>query len=566
MKYFMCNKRLCFVFLLIPFYAQGSLPQTPQQGVSYITIGNDSNCDLNTSASDLQDAINANVDEIRMTNTVIFSMSTSLTIGTGNPLSLVGGFDNCNLAASNIVSSTPSVIENINNNINTIDIIRDEVKFSNLIIKNGNSVIALSGNSVNLELDKVEIVNASDFGLMAQANAGQIFMKDSRFYNNETAVLCNGNLDVYLVGNSHINDNDDGVRISNGCEFTMVMGDDPTGGIYNNSVNTTFGTAVTIASGGTFIGHGGTLEINGETYGNNTIPLSVRDNVGSLGGAFYLASGDKTQLPVLSLYGVSLTGNSASSGGAIYANNNARVTIDKPTGGCGSRIGCNSIIGNTATNAGGAMVFTLSAKASIKNAHISQNKSPTAAALFVGAPSTEVELETSLIDANGLENNGSDSIIKVNNGGDLSIVFSTINDNFSSDTLIENNNSNLTLKTSYLYNVNTAGYYRNLGNSTLVTECLLVDAANNTSSPEITLMTVNQYAIEFVDPLSGNYRLSTESLAIDRCAAINPIPSQDIDGDLRGIDDPNIIDLDGIYDIGFDESLLFDVIFVDGFE
>ena len=70
----------------------------------------------------------------------------------------------------------------------------------------------------------------------------------------------------------------------------------------------------------------------------------------------------------------------------------------------------------------------------------------------------------------------------------------------------------------------------------------------------------------FVDSAGHNYHINPiNSPAIDFAAA-NFSNLEDIDYEARGLDNPNVNDLHGPYDVGADESRRPDAIFKDGFE
>jgi hypothetical protein len=73
----------------------------------------------------------------------------------------------------------------------------------------------------------------------------------------------------------------------------------------------------------------------------------------------------------------------------------------------------------------------------------------------------------------------------------------------------------------------------------------------------------------FVDPDDGDYHLQSASPAIDFCTLTEDVPDDDLDGNPRGVDAPQVPPFlpGAIFDLGaYEWSGPGDTIFADGFE
>lgn len=93
-------------------------------------------------------------------------------------------------------------------------------------------------------------------------------------------------------------------------------------------------------------------------------------------------------------------------------------------------------------------------------------------------------------------------------------------------------------------------------------DCIMAHETSSFTGTNIFLQDPN-----FIDRNNRDYHLSSSSLAIDVCDNnFAGLQFKDIDFQSRGMDNINIANINGPYDIGADETAGIDVMFKDGFE
>ncbi|MFK8011002.1 MAG: hypothetical protein AB8B80_03110, partial [Marinicellaceae bacterium] len=103
-------------------------------------------------------------------------------------------------------------------------------------------------------------------------------------------------------------------------------------------------------------------------------------------------------------------------------------------------------------------------------------------------------------------------------------------------------------------------------NHTVGVDCAIVNEnASLNSLGDLTTVVVGNP--NFLDPQSLNYQLASHSPAIDYCdESLVQSLYQDIEGNQRGIEDPNVDNYLGVYDLGAFEYQSNDHIFKSSFE
>jgi hypothetical protein len=266
--------------------------------------------------------------------------------------------------------------------------------------------------------------------------------------------------------------------------------------------------------------------------------------------------------------------NTAQRGGGIQVTG-GELTIagyESPSDPCWSVGQCSQIIKNKA-NAGGAIHASSDGVINIFNTHINQNRADTG---VVGQSSGQALIN---ISSSVISNNGDDGLGDYNDqhlfylfpgqtspSSQLVMDYVTVADNHTSLTMIGNGNGEVEVKSSVLFD--EQDIYNESGVSPQSSFECVIASEDSSFTAGGTVSVVNQ-DIEpvFVNPAAGNYHLLVNSPAIDYCYDASGNAGSDIDYDERGIDNPDVSNLHGIYDIGADEfNLNNDIIFKNGFE
>jgi len=417
-------------------------------------------------------------------------------------------------------------------------------------------------------------------GILVEATQSEMFAEDILVQNNSNpngsaaGISCKAASVLTVVGNSIISDNvamnlGAGLSLQSDCVMTMVAGTDSNvEHISRNSVST-FGGGVYVDSGAQFMGTGDVVEIDGISYGSNNTALQIVENETQLGPAGFgggiYTQGTNTQV-VLS--DVNLSRNKALRGGAVYASVLAQVLITQSDRLCWSNTACNLIDSNESTQAGGALYLIGGVKAEIHNTRITKNRASRGLFALVIGQNAELRVFSSIVDSNG--NNGQNgftdaTVLTVENqavftGGNLTVV-----DNLTTDKVFINDNAVLSLSGSYIYNPQGGAFLINQNQGVANLDCLFVDAINNLSAPDVTVMSALDYNNSFANPTVGEYRTKNTATGLDQCSD-QGLALLDIDLNNTGYDDPNVTNVLGAYDAGAHENISSDVIFENGFE
>lgn len=223
---------------------------------------------------------------------------------------------------------------------------------------------------------------------------------------------------------------------------------------------------------------------------------------------------------------------------------------------------------NRASRQGGAFALGDASTLVLNEARIVGNTAPFDAAIHAedsdaSTARTAVRLRNALVFGNSASTN---NLMGFRNT-DFRLLSSTIADNASGlATIIDLGGSTIRLTASLLVDPVTSVLAAPLGTS-LTTNCLI-------AQENVSLLPHGGNAVVtppgFVNPAAGNYRLSSQSNALDRCADVNgDLPLLDITGSKRPIDLP-LPNVAGPWDVGAYETQAGgqgpDLIFANGFE
>ncbi|WP_395377315.1 hypothetical protein [Marinicella sp. W31] len=543
-----------------------------------VSVGIDNDCDFQIGTNTFQDAINSGAVEIRLATNATYDPV--IISGNGSSLNIIGGYGDCQDANNNVRSSQKSVVLGLSG-VAGLDIDGVNVNISGVQVQQADDGLRIANTSnIEVVLDNVEI-NNNGAGIRIDAAQVDMFAEDIRIHHNNapngSGINCNSAANIIIVGNSSIDNNQatigGGAFLSGGCDLTMVGGDNLSAeaGITMNT-GQQIGGGVTVAASSItsrFVGIGDLIDIEGITYGNLNEPLIISANQtlmgASVGGGIF-AEGIEAEVK---LTNTAILLNTANNGAGIYANNGANVTFNRSTQKCWSENGCNYLGLNGAAQAGGAVYVSGGAKLNASYTQITRNRASVGIAAFVKDQNSQLTIESSFISQNGDSGNGiytDDNVIQVESLGIAVLVHNTIVDNNSINQVLRNDGSILALRGSYLYNPNGGAFVSTVNNGGSFFSCLLVDDANNTAVPEVNLMSSSDYTNTFVNPALGDYHTLATASGLDYCAQQITTIDRDIDNELRGYDDPNIINNNGSFDVGAHENLGSDIIFNNGFE
>jgi len=317
--------------------------------------------------------------------------------------------------------------------------------------------------------------------------------------------------------------------------------------------------------------------------------VMITNNIGNNGAGIFVGDSDDT---TIELEDSSIIGNTATmDGGGLYCSNaNTNIIIRNNSdissnqaengGGIYATSGCNVISeclsidaecpnfsNNSATQFGGGLYASLTAKIDINQSKIFSNKANIGTFAYVNNIGTKLILNNDFIysnGSNGVENN--DYYVMVSNDqAKIEIKHSTIVDNEVNDLgsiLGMFSNSKISLKNSIVHN-NDDILINGTDEENFTISCVIANETTSVSGVAIVLEP------EFIDRANHDYHLSGSSKAIDFCPPLieTYIPIlTDIDGESRPWDDNQSNDFFGIADAGADETYINDQIFKNGFE
>jgi predicted outer membrane repeat protein len=558
---------------------------------TFLTVGGDASCDFNTSTQSIQDAVDTGIGEIR----IAANGTHNKTILIGNiNIKLRGGYADCT-AADNDVQTTKTDI------IVTIGTIEPVITIAGITQRNvivlerlnltglGASAVTIINANASILISNVEIKNnvlAPGFfggGLFVSQSNAEIHMVDSIITQNSApqagGIYCSGSgASIVMSGNSGLSQNTTtgkggGAYITGGCEFTMYSGSP------NPTALTTVGISANIADeegGGIYADFGGKIVLNGHKdcsqtcIGDNSNPVSVNHNKsnggvssGERGGGIYMTGTGTTVNVYAGLFSENLSPN----GGAIYVNDFATLKVERLSKECWDPVKCNYFFKNRSLGAGtGGAIQNDQGFLHISSAYFEENESRTGSVLYAFGSNSHNTFESSVFNHNNNQGTSDNFVIRAAMSSNVEISHSTFADNYIVNTTVFGitSDSELRLFSSIVHETDGDVLDENPGN--IVSDCLMVHEAITLSGTNSTNLYLDDP--EFVDRNNRDYHLNmNNSPAIDVCdnSMVN-LQFKDIDFDERGIDDVNVNNVNGLYDMGADEAVFHDLIFKNGFE
>ncbi|MCB1584465.1 MAG: hypothetical protein KDI92_15520 [Xanthomonadales bacterium] len=565
---------------IISFMLFGST-QLLAGGAPYLTVGADQACDFST----IQAALDSGAsDTIRVASNKNYFETLELVNASKT---IVGGYADCTQAGFNITDlSRPIITGNGSDSVLLLQGLNNpdfSVTLRNLVFANGINGVRVEseqGSSVQVVLDNIWTTNNSGTGISVgnfNVGAATVHVKDSQIeFNSGGGIECTGeDLKVRVGGSTTINNNSNsgsggGLRITNGCDVQIFS---PTV-IKNNQSSLSGGGLYASNANATVFGLGSFCE-NAICFGDWDSPVTFEENQASRGAAVYVENANGN----LDMVNALLTDNAASAlGGALGVANGASAQVfgyTEPNNPCWSPGSCMQINANTA-NFGGAVYVTGADSSFLLTAgKVSENSANQGVAFGIDGVNSTLTVSDSMLVDNGQQGNGTyddNNLVYLNNVGIVSgtgLILDrvTIAGNNLTQAVLENNNGgSLDVYSSIILDQQNV-YSEIPGNSSSHFECMI--AHENSSYSAGGTVTVVNPLVEpvFVNPQGGNYHLHVNSPAIDYCYDASGNSTTDIDYDDRGVDNPDIDNLHGTYDLGADEfNINNDIIFKNGFE
>lgn len=341
---------------------------------------------------------------------------------------------------------------------------------------------------------------------------------------------------VYLTGSS-----------SNA--YASVPPDSPTGGGIRNNVASFDGGGLYATAGAQFSTQRYPGYLQFQVQGNQA---------GRDGGGVFAIDGATLGFNKTAIIGNQAGTSGVGHGGGIHAASSASVSIhagapdDGSDRSCLQALPCAALEGNSA-DLGAAAFADLGGSIAIVYARIADNAAAAEAVLSARGANSWITIGSALVHGN-LAVGG---LLHAQAGAVLNLSGSTFADNTVAQ-LLDLADSNAQARASILHQPGTP-MLASSGSSSVLSQCVI---ASDDFDPSGDVRVLDP---QFVDAAMHDYRLADQSLAVDACGLSNGY-IRDYALRLRGIDQIDVVDNGGPYDIGAFEMPSRDVIFADPFE
>jgi len=558
---------------------------------TYLTVGSDAACDINTTSQNIQDAIDTGIGEVRIAANGNHNTTVSIV---EKSLKLRGGYVDCAAANNDIQTTQTEIIVTFGAVEPAIRISGDtqayQIEIENLILTGlNNSALLIENSHADITLKNMLIQNndlaTGLIGGGVNVSQGNVSLHiiDSQITQNTAThgggLFCSGSAaEVVMSGDSGLTLNTTtgkgaGAYITLGCQFSLYSGD------ANPTPFSSVGIVANIADeegGGIYVDLGGHVILNGhqdctqECIGDNINPVSVNHNEsntgvsgGEPGGGIYM-TGIGTQVEI---YAGLLLENLSPKGAGVYVNDFASLTVARLSQACWDPVKCNLFTKNRTLGVGGGngtggAIHNQQAFVTISNTYFEENQSKTGSVLFAVGNNSHNKIHSSVFNHNSNQGNSDEYVIGAIDSASVEIIHSTLADNFITDTSVFgiDSSSELILRSSVVHDQD--GDVMNANPGTHIIDCLM---AHESTSFSGTNVFVNDPG--FVDRNNRDYHLTPDSVAIDLCAEnLSTYDDNDIDFAPRGIDNLTTVNINGPYDLGADEAEDNDIIFKHSFE
>ena len=554
---------------------------------AFVTVGSTADCDYDN----LLDAYNDADVFVRITSQQTYSDVFTIS----KTKWFTGGYDTCAAAETNTLgqfktkwtgSNNGTVVKIDANNPATAIVTLDRFEiFDGLnIFFAGAGGIKVSGNSSLILANSEVHDNAANEGggIRVRGANAQVTVTNSSIFNNTSTsagagVYCESDAHFTMIGDSVIRSN---IATGNGggifgnadCQITVLSGDSLA------PLNVQLGIIGNQAAkgAGVYLKSGADMTLTG----NDEHPASIVGNISNTdtsplvvgGGGVYIIDAGTTFTATNARIDFNIAQNV---GAGIGVLDEARFIMGRLDTACWDNDKCSSISDNIVLKATGdaaaGFIFN-QATADISGTYIGNNQA-NETAVFVIEQVAFLRLEGSLIVDNtsfGQPFASKLFSVKGNNGfaGNLDFFYNTLTSNNANATFFLDGTSS-----QQFVRINNS-IIRDQGDIIETTGAInpaLTIACNYVH--EIASLTVAQNPVdnfnfnpEFVDSANGDYHVTSQSLSKDLCNE-DSIQSNynGLNGNVRGFDDPNVINLRGPFDAGAYEQNN-DLIFSSGFD
>lgn len=558
----------------------------PCQGINGpVCVGSDSSCNY----TNVQDAIDAVATGSSNDTTIHIAKNQNYTsqhlVVHNRSLTLRGGYSSC----SDYIPSGNTVLDGSNGSTSVGSVVAISadggypviVELRNLTLSHGGPppLGAIKGGGVSVsgdvELDLFSTIISNNRasvggGIYVDGTPDTVVLlgTGSAILNNTATALGSDGL-----GGGIYCENDARLDIFQGLISGNVAQADGTpgsmgGGMYLDgcsalvaTIGSNAGIRLNIADfgGGIYAFHG---KVNFEGNDTGSVPL-IANVAGYDGGGMYLFES------LAQLDGANVEGNlagfsSASGSGGAFVLDSSYLAMDSA-----SCTACSTLKNNDAgvSGSGSAVAgYTNGSdfiQATIQNTVISGNGSANSG--FVLSMAGPTHANGLILNNNLITDNKGTSLASIigSSSGLVRVVSSTIAGNDFSGVVFYNSGTTppMNLSNSIVYetpNKNTVAT-----NSGVTTKCVMTNSGSGLASAP----TVSVDDPKFIDAANGNYHLQADSPAIDFCTYVQYVQGNDLDGNARGQDAPQVPDRSAgaLFDLGAYEWA-DDAIFTNGFE
>ena len=310
--------------------------------------------------------------------------------------------------------------------------------------------------------------------------------------------------------------------------------------------------------------------------GDNINPVTVASNEASENGGGVYVTGVLTSANMESVY---LTDNTAGNdGGGVALFDAASLLIERSQKACWDESHCNFLTNNkSGSSIGlGGLVYNNNSTVNIYQSELAFNRADFGTVLYgAGADSVTTFIGDVIRDNGGIRfgdfPHDDTFIFRVIDGAQVDVYHSTIADNAADGAIFSialDAGGTSQIVNSIVHDVSTGDVIENFFGAPVDFQNCILHEKVSLGTPGIPNSDSDLVVIDplFVNRVGNNYHIHPlNSPAID-FAGQNRSLLEDIDFELRGINNPDMNDLFGPYDIGADEASNDEIIFKDGFE
>ena len=553
-----------------------------------VTVGWEDTCDYDISEDPvaLQQAIDDGNMDIRLTNANEYLHSISIR----DQVQIKGGYVNCHEAVNgnqtNINSTINAELDDFYSGVFIFDIEDADILLDSITVKNGtDSGIYISKIDGGVTLKNLNIrSNSGSTGggvyinnnhCLPSSDLLTVEVQNSIIQQNESfsggGIECsfsNGNVPIKLIINqgsviheNHADNNGGGLNLL-GCDLKFDSGVNT----INNGNLELFNNTATL-SGGALSAQDSEIEL----VGSFNHSFDIEDNEAGFGSQGNASGGGLNLVGSsnVSLINTNITGNKSDKHGAgLFTTTGSTVTMDIDVNGCDYNDYCSSITANQLLRnvGGGAALAATGGSIEVYRTLINLNNANGFGYISYIDNDAESILEGNLILANGL-----DQAFTNENGmyqadtSSLSLYYNTTNQNSNSVPFIRADDTTELIIIGNIID-ESSDILHSSNNVIANINCNMLAQIDNITAP-MTDTIVDR--ADFVDNSTfGDFQLMPSSTnAMDICSSVPYEPSHDLANNPRGVDNPDVPDTNGLYDLGAYEFIpVTDRIFKNGFE